>query len=317
LTEKAKNLTEVEPSNDGLAGATVDVKSLLAQFPWWLKKEGYAEATIETNTKILRILSKRGADLRDPESVKDKIACQEWSNKRKSNAVYAYASFLHMSGGTWNPPRYRTVSKDPFIPFESEIDSLIAGCSPRVSVFLRLMKETAVRCGEAGHLCWSDIDFESKVVRVTPEKGSNPRTLNISNSLIAALNTMPRSSERVFSCGSIAYLRRTFERQRKKLVQKLGNPRLGAITFHTFRHWKATTLYRETLDPIYVQRFLGHKRYENTDHYIQIAKALFADRDEGFICKVASNIEEAQTLIEAGFEYICDFNQAKMFRKRK
>ena len=28
-------------------------------------------------------------------------------------------------------------------------------------------------------------------------------------------------------------------------------------------------------------------------------------------------LEEAKILIEAGFEYVCDFNGAKMFRKRK
>ena len=30
---------------------------------------------------------------------------------RKANAVDAYSSFLKMTGGTWNPPKYTAVSK--------------------------------------------------------------------------------------------------------------------------------------------------------------------------------------------------------------
>jgi len=39
--------------------------------------------------------------------------------------------------------------------------------------------------------------------------------------------------------------------------------------------------------------------------------------DEEFICKVAESLEEAQTLIEGGFEYVTEFNGVKLFRKRK
>jgi len=39
-----------------------------------LKKEGYAETTITTRVKLLKILAKRGADLRLPESVKETIS---------------------------------------------------------------------------------------------------------------------------------------------------------------------------------------------------------------------------------------------------
>ena len=50
---------------------------------------------------------------------------------------------------------------------------------------------------------------------------------------------------------------------------------------------------------------------------MQLEESLFKDQTEEFICKVASTVEEVKVLIEAGFKYICDFNGAKMFRKRK
>jgi hypothetical protein len=40
-------------------------------------------------------------------------------------------------------------------------------------------------------------------------------------------------------------------------------------------------------------------------------------KDDEFICKIAKTIQEASELVENGFEYICAFEEAKLFRKRK
>jgi len=58
-------------------------------------------STIEGRVKLLKILVKRGANLYDPETFKDIIAKQPWSNGRKNNACDAYSSFLKMVGGKW------------------------------------------------------------------------------------------------------------------------------------------------------------------------------------------------------------------------
>lgn len=313
-----KNLVEVETRNEkGAAGATINAQSIIFNFAWWMKKQGYSESTITGRFKIMKILVKRGADIHDPESVKETIARQPWCNKRKINAVDTYTRFLAMTGGSWEPPRYKFASKLPLIPLESEIDELVAGCSQTISTFLQLLKETAIRAGEAWSLRWADVDFATQTIRVTPEKGSNPRIFKISSKLVGLLNMVPRNSEKPFNYGSVSFLRRTFERQRKKLAIKLGNPRLQQIHFHTLRHWKASMLYHQTKDVLFVMRFLGHKSITNTLKYIQLEEALFKDIEEAFVCKVAKTIDETKALIEAGFEYICDFNDAKIFRKRK
>ncbi len=76
-------------------------------------------------------------------------------------------------------------------------------------------------------------------------------------------------------------------------------------------------LYHQTKDLVYVMRFLGHKNILNTMRYIQLSKALFKNEDEEYICKVANTIEDAKALIEVGFEYVCEFEDVKAFRKRK
>jgi len=50
-----------------------------------------------------------------------------------------------------------------------------------------MLKETGMRAGEAWKLKWIDIDFKSKMVRVTPEKGREPRALKISDKFIVKL----------------------------------------------------------------------------------------------------------------------------------
>lgn len=315
MTAESKNLTAVEdPQKSGLAGATRDANSILFQYAWWLKKEGYAETTIITRTKLLKILQKRGADLNDPESVKEAIARQEWCNKRKINAADAYTAFLRMTGGKWDPPRYQVASKLPFIPTEAELDALIAGTGWKTSTFLQLLKETGARSGEAHMLKWTDIDFEAGIVRITPEKGSDPRVFKLSNKLLTMLQALKKrdNTDKIF-CKHLRTQRRLFQKQRATLARKLQNPRLHQIHFHTFRHWKATTEYHKTRDILHVMRLLGHRSIQNTLRYTQLIEF----KDEEFTAKVAATEKDVCTLIEAGFEYVCDYNGNKIFRKRK
>jgi integrase len=284
-----------------------------------MKKQGQAETTILTRGRQLSVLVKRGADINDSESIKEVIADQTWVNKRKQNAVDTYSCYLKMLGKTWNPPHYKAEQKIPFIPTEEEIDTLINESGPKTSTFLLLLKETAVRAGEAQKLMWTDVDFERNVLRITPEKGSRARIFNVSSRLInklAALKTKNNvtDSNRIFS-KLLRTIRRIFMVKRKRLASLYNNPRLLQIHFHTLRHWKATTLYHQTKDLLYVQRFLGHRSISNTMLYIQIEEALFGGEAEQYICKVAKIIEEALPLLEQGFTEASDFDGVKIYRK--
>ncbi|MEM1997551.1 MAG: site-specific integrase, partial [Candidatus Bathyarchaeia archaeon] len=84
-------------------------------------KQGYAKSTIEGRIKLLKRLVKIGANLLDPESIKEAISKQSWSEGRKELAVEAYSSFLKMCGGRWEPPKYKRQETLPFIPSEDEI----------------------------------------------------------------------------------------------------------------------------------------------------------------------------------------------------
>ncbi|MGD8566328.1 MAG: hypothetical protein PVF96_08280 [Candidatus Bathyarchaeota archaeon] len=44
---------------------------------------------------------------------------------------------------------------------------------------------------------------------------------------------------------------------------------------------------------------------------------MFQKENEEFTCKVATTVDRAKTLIETGFTYVCELNEAKLLRKRK
>ncbi len=110
---ETKNLVAEQQKTEVLRRETADVKGKLVEFAWWMKKEGYRDATIIGRSKLLRILTRRQADLYDPESVKKVISNQPWCEGRKANAVDAYSSFLKMTGGTWKSSKIHRNSKAP------------------------------------------------------------------------------------------------------------------------------------------------------------------------------------------------------------
>ena len=76
--------------------------------------------------------------------------------------------------------------------------------------------------------------------------------------------------------------------------------------------------YHKVKDIIYVQQLLGHKSIQSTMIYITIENAVFKETEDQWVSKVARNIEEAQKLVDVGFEYVCDFGaEGRLFRKRK
>ncbi len=294
------------------------VKGKIVEFMWWLMKQGYADLTVRNYTRNIRLLMERGTNIYDAENVKDTIARQEWSAATRHMAINAYTAFLRMLGQKWEPPICKVTRKIPFIPTEQEIDALVAGCGKKTAAFLQLLKETAMRAGEANKLEWTDIDTNSRTITLNnPEKNSNTRIFKVSLKLMAMLRALPKTNTRVFGGGPTDNRKSPFLKSRKQIAQKLQNPRLLRISFHTLRHWKATMLYHQTKDPLFVKEFLGHKKLDTTLLYIQLANTLFNQITDEFHVKVAAKPKEIKQLLEIGFEYVCEKDDLVFFRKRK
>jgi len=135
----------------------------LTQYIIHLQKQAYAEQTIKTKYKILRVMLKDNVNLADPEQVKLYIARkQTWNNGHKILAVYTYDEYAKMKGIQWTKPQYKREEALPFVPTEREIDALINGTAKKLSTALQALKETGFRIGELWNCKWTDIDEEKK-----------------------------------------------------------------------------------------------------------------------------------------------------------
>jgi integrase/ribosomal protein L37AE/L43A len=315
---EAKNLAKVMETRQEIAqregtAQAADIKGKIVEFLWHLKKEAYSPRTIEVYGKRLRQIAE-DCDISNPENVKEYVGNkQTWNNSTKLLTVEVYKTFANFTNIPFKPPKYRQEEKIPFIPTEKELDALIAGSGKKTSSLLQLLKETGMRIGEAKNLTWTEIDLENLQITLNhPEKNGKPRVFKISPKLSAMLNALPKDKEGPFrSCQTNLY--RNFESQRKQLANKLQNSRLLRITFHTFRHWKATMEYHKTKDILHVMQLLGHRNIKNTLVYTQLVNF----ESDDYHSATAGTVEEARKLVETGFEYVCTHNDIMLFRKRK
>lgn len=329
----AKNLVEVTSRQEKAMreGITADIRGALAVYAAKQLTMGLKEKTVKARVSVLNLLINRGADLFKPLSVFkgidqakkfDRITRmatdQEWSDGSKYHAAEAYLKFCEISKISIpldiNFHKFKPNLKLPWIPLETEIDQLIAGCSRKVAAFLQLLKETRVRCGEAWRLKWIDIDLERGVVTCNaPEKHGRPRQFKMSGKLAAMLNMLPKTSQKIWGNTELNYFRQNFMKQRKRLAFKLQNPRINRITFHTFRHFYGTMEYHKTKDILHVQQKLGHRSILSTMIYTQLVNF----ESDKYHVKAAKNVKEDKELIAGGFEYVTERDGVKIYRKRK
>ena len=67
-----------------------------------------------------------------------------------------------------------------------------------------------------------------------------------------------------------------------------------------------------------MQHFLDHKSIRNTEIYINIEHTIFeAGVNDQFTVKVAEKADDLKSLLEVGFEYVCQKDNLVFLRKRK
>lgn len=311
VKERTKNLVTPKRKRVGMGVLTEETKASITVFAGWLKKEGYSESHYPENLKTLVYL---GADLMNPEDVKKKLGDHPIKKGAKLQYVYAYDAFLRMQNMSWSPPKYRQEETIPFIPDESELDQLIAAArSRRMAAYLQTLKETFADPGEALRIEW--IDISGNFVKINhPVKGHMPRTLEVSNKLLAMLNCLPHKSNRVFNT-TYNPLIGCYCRLRRHVAESTKNERILSIELRTFRHWGGTMIaYYSNGNVLLVKKLLGHKRVENSMKYIGM---LTFRSDEQFEVATATTVEEAKQLLSAGFDYVCDKLGISLFKRPK
>ena len=282
-----------------------------------MKNEGKADHSINSVNKALIYLSKH-ADLDEPEQVKQYIANKQASNGHKNNLCIAYNRFCKHYQIQWQIPQYKPQSKIIRIPTKEQIEILTASAGRTLSIKLTISKETGLRPIELCNLKVKDIDLEQKIVYPATAKHGSARALKISNNLQMTLKRYVNTSnlnpnDKLFK-GTAEYYGDQYRIHRNKLAKKLNKPELRTIRLYDFRHYYATRLYAKTRDILLVKQQMGHKRIETTLIYTQLLNL----NDDEWTCKATTNTEQAQQLIENGFEYVTTTpDELMLFRKRK
>jgi len=75
--------------------------------------------------------------------------------------------------------------------------------------------------------------------------------------------------------------------------------------------------YHKTKDLLHVMAFLGHKSLKSTEIYITIERTIFEPTSDEFIVRVTDKPDEVKSLLEVGFEYVCQKDNLIFMRKRK
>ena len=166
--------------------------------------------------------------------------------------------------------------------------------------------------GEALRLKWKDIT--NNVVTINePVKGHNPRQLEISSRLVAMLDSLPRISDRIFPT-SYRVMFCCYDLVRKRAAEVQKNPRLLSIELRTFRHWGGTMIAHYTNGNVLtVKKLLGHKRIENTMKYI----SMIHFKNDEFEVATATTVDEAKSVLSAGFDFVAEKNGIMLFRRPK
>jgi len=273
--------------------------------------------TVKFVDKALTRIGKN-ADLNNPEQVKRFIANLQTSDSYKKNLCFAYDQYCNYYKIVWEKPTYFQEPKQIRIPTTAQLDMLIANSGRVMTIKLTLSKETGLRPVEVCNLKVKDIDLEQRLVYPTTAKHGSARALKISNGLREMLRAYIdehrlNATDKLFKGDSNNYGKH-FRLHRNKLAERLHKPELKTIRLYDFRHYFATRLYAKTRDILLVKQQMGHKKIETTLIYTQL---LNTNEEEEYTCKTATNIKEAQDLIEHGFEYIQEIDGIRLYRKRK
>jgi len=127
------------------------------------------------------------------------------------------------------------------------------------------------------------------------------------------LNSLPKVSQMVWGDIQLNQFRKNFMYQRKRIANKLKNPRIERITFHTLRHFFGTMEYHKTKDILHVQERLGHRSITSTLIYTHLLNF----EGDDYHVRTAKSLKEDEESLKVGFEYVTDRDEVKIYRKRK
>jgi integrase len=278
-----------------------------------LKGSGLAESTLRRVSYELSRMAKQ-CDLDNTDDVKSYIADMKGANSYRDVFVKTYSYYVRLNDLVWERPKFRSERRLPRIPTKEALMNVISASSKKYAVIFKILMETGVMPRELANVSLRDIDLDRGILSVQGLKGHTSRSFKLKSDTLACLREYLYRIEDEKLFPDSKWMGKIWRRLRRRVAEKLGDPSFKSIRLYDLRHFYATNLYHKSKDILLVKQQLGHKKIETTLIYTQLVS--FGEEDE-FYSATANSVNEAAKLIEQGFDYICDIDAVKLFRKRK
>ncbi len=291
-------------------------KGNILKLAFELRNRGYSESYLKTLITALNHVASR-VDVEDTSAVLELVAKAKWRDSYKANLCDFYSHYCKFYNIAFSKPRYRKDHKIPRVPSEEKINLIIGHASKKYAIIYKIAMECGLRPVEIGDLTLNDIDLVKGIISVCSAKHGNPRVLKLKDETHAMLKKYVGEhkfglNDRLFPSGAV--ISNTYERLKASLSKKLCDSELKKIRLYDLRHYYATMLYYKTKDILLVKEKLGHRNINNTLIYTHLVNF---NENEEFYSATAKAVDEAAKLIEQGFDFVCDLDGVKLFRKRK
>jgi integrase len=277
-----------------------------------LKASGKSELTLKFVSDRLKYLAKN-VNLEDPEAVNLWIVNKKCAESYKETLIKAYKYYVQFYGIPYSKPKFKYERKLPKIPTKEDIMKIISASPRKYATIFKILMETGIMPFELSKLSRKNIDLDKGLLYVQGYKGHTSRTFKLSNETLAMLKEYLQRYSVDHPFPNPMWIGRTWRIVRNRIAERLKDPKIKQIRLYDLRHYYASMLYYKTKDILLVKQQLGHKKLETSLIYTQLVNF----NEDEYYSATARNVQEAQKLIENGFEYITTFNDIMLFRKRK
>ena len=182
------------------------------------------------------------------------------------------------------------------------------------------LSKYGLRPHEISKIILRDLDLDKRELSVRTSKLGLERTIKLKPKTVdlirnyIGIHDICRIDQRLFASSRV--IRDKWRFYRSRAYEKFRDSELLKIRLYDLRHWFASMKYVKTRDIFFVKYLMGHRHIQSTLIYMHIAKGLI-NYDEDYTVKIASTLNEYTGLLEQGFEYVSDYEDKKILKKRK
>jgi len=214
----------------------------------------------------------------------------------------------------WTPPKYKWIQNIPIIPTTANVNKIISASTKRYATIFTILAETGLEGQELRNTHKDNIDTEQGIISAKGCKGHASGSYKLKAHTAEMLREYIAKNQQEYPFPKPKIMSQIWRRIRNRVADNLKQPQLKKIPMKNLRNYSGAQLYNKLKDPIAVMRHLRHKKLETTMHYL---RGITIGGEEEYTCKTATNVKEATALIEAGFQYVTEIDETKLFRKRK